>query len=489
MKQRKTGFRRLLAASLLFAAGTLAAARPNELPPAKAVLDRYVTVTGGDAAWHSRRTEHEEIEGRSLDGKDVLLRAGISLTRQGDFISNVQLPEAGSEGVYKGVAWSWTPLSGPRIRKGPDRDEALRARRMLEEADWHSLYPKSRVEAIETINGKPCYRVALLPSPEQKTEWFDLATGLLEKRSLVSSGGAVLESYTVETWRVQDGLRQPATLLAERGDLRYRLSILRVSYNDLHLPDDVRYPAPVESYLNEQRAGVALPNAEDLIERHIFESGGATAYERLKTQRITGTLNFLSRNMQARTETLSSGDGRYYQWVDIPGLGRQEEGSDGRVAWERSPVLGPRAKPRRNLTGLGLTMDAAEVIGWRYLVREVRTEAIEKLDGHDCYRVRVSSRNGSQTALRWYDRKTGLLYRTSVSAKTAMGDVPTVLTYQAWREVEGLKWPVQIHMAVSGQELLFTADDVQLNSRLDDTVFDLPDEIRKLAADDPAAQQ
>ena len=46
--------------------------------------------------------------------------------------------------------------------------------------------------------------------------------------------------------------------------------------------------------------------------------------------------------------------------------------------------------------------------------------------------------------------------------------------------VEGLKWPVLIRMQVSGQELRFTADEVALNAALDDTVFELPEEIRNL---------
>jgi hypothetical protein len=492
LKLRKPGsFLSLLLCLSLRAGNLSAAARALPLPAAGTVLDRYVAVTGGAAAWQSKRTERDEIEGRSLDGRRVLLRATLAFSRQGNSMNDVMIPEEAREGVYNGVAWAWTKLSGPRIKRGPDRDQAIRSSRMLEEADWHSLYPKSRVEAVEQVNGKPCYKVLLLPSAEQKTEWFEVSTGLLARRASVTlaSTGEIPTRYTVESWSVQDGLKQPSTMLAERGDLQYRLSVLSLAYNQLREPEDMRYPAQVEGYLLADRAGKALPSAEEIIERHIFESGGSSAYARLRTQKISGTLEFLSRNMEAHTEAWAARDGRFYQSVDIPGLGKQEEGSDGHVSWERSPILGPRAKPRRALTGLGMTLDAAEVIGWRYLVGEVRTEARETIDGHDCYRVLVRGRDRSQQSLRWYDRKTGLLYRTSVSYRTDMGAVPTVLTYQAWRTVAGLKWPVQIHMEVSGQQLLFTAGEVALNSSLDDSVFEVPDEIRGLnSAVAPAAE-
>jgi len=461
------------------------------LPSARSVLDRYIAATGGASAWNSKRTERDDIEGRSLDGNHVLLRATVAMTREGNSHSEIRVPEEAREGVYNGIAWAWTKLSGPRIKRGPDRDEAIHSAHMLEEGDWRRLYPQSRVDGIEKVGGSFCYKLRLLPSAEQKTEWFDVATGLLARRDSVtlSSNGAIPVSYTVESWKVHDGLKQPDAMLASRGDLKYRLRVLSLTYNELRDPEDIRYPAQVEGYLDAERAGKALPNAEEIIERHIFESGGISAWERLKSQRVTGTLEFITRNIQARTEASASGGGRFYQVIDIPGLGRQEEGSDGHVSWERSPALGARAKPRRNLTGLGMTLDAAEVIGWRYLVGEVRTEARETIDGHDCYRVLVRGRDASKQAVRWYDRKTGLLYRTSVSYPTDMGEVPAVLTYQAWRTVDGLKWPVQIQMRVSGQEMLFTADEVSLNSSIDDSVFELPEEIRSLKTAEAESNQ
>ena len=454
---------------------SLCLAAPAPLPSAAQVFDRYIRATGGEKAWHSKYSERDDIEGRSLDNNAVVLRATLTHTRAGNALHEVTAPEEAREGVYNGVAWAWTKLSGSRIKRGADRDEALRSARMLEEGDWRKVYPKSRVEGVEDIEGKRCYRVSLLPARATLTDWFDVETGLLARRSSPDT------LSTVESWRERDGLKQPASFLVVRGDLTYRLAYLNVSYNGVPRPESLRYPAQVEEYLAAERAGTALPSAEEIIERHIFESGGSPAYERLKTQKVTGTLEFITRNITARTEAWSGGDGRYYQAVDIPGLGKDEQGSDGHVIWERSSVLGPRAHQRKTPGALGLTLDAAEVVGWRYLVDEVRTEARENVDGRDCYRVRVVSRAGKQESLRWYDRGTGLLYRASVSFKTDMGLVPAVMTYEAYRAVEGIQWPVQIHMTISGQEMLFHADDVALNGPIDETVFQLPDDVRQIA--------
>ncbi len=165
----------------------------------------------------------------------------------------------------------------------------------------------------------------------------------------------------------------------------------------------------------------------------------------------------------------------------MPGLGVQEEGSDGAVAWERSPALGPRVKLQSDRNGLGVTLDAAQVVAWRLTIEQVRTEAREKIDGRDCYRVRLVPHGNSPALIRWYDSRTGLLYRSRTAISTDMGALPTEMTFEEYRDVAGIKWPTRIRMAVSGQNLLFSVADVRLNEPIESAVFDLPGEVKQIA--------
>ena len=490
--RQKTRTHRARCGVIVFAcvlASALSAAPPGNPPTAGAILDRYVKVTGGAPAWRAKRSERDQIEGRTLDAERVVLRATVTLSRLGDSLSNIEVPQKASEGIYKGIAWALSDFSGVRIKNGMEREEALRDSRMLEEADWRSLYPKSRLAGIETIAGQRCYKVLLLPSPIEKVEWFSVSSGLLVERasSEISPSGDTPAGYTVEEWATQDDLstgriKQPRVMMAWRGDFQYRLTILNTTFNTHPRHEDFAYPAEVAEYVAAERVGKALPNAEEIVERHIFESGGPEAYEMLRTQQITGTLTFVARNIEARTATWAASGGRYYQSTDIPGLGKQEEGSDGRIAWDRSPAIGPRVKPRkRNPGALGITLDAAGVIAWKLLIERVRTEAEERIDNHDCYRVRLTPRDGSADMLRWYDLDTGLLYRSSLAEKTDMGEVPVVLTFEEYRDIAGVKWPSRIRTTASGQDTIFSADAVKLNEPVDDAVFDVPPEIRDLA--------
>jgi hypothetical protein len=138
-------------------------------------------------------------------------------------------------------------------------------------------------------------------------------------------------------------------------------------------------------------------------------------------------------------------------------------------------------KARKEQAGLSVTLDAATVIGWRYLIEEVRTEAEERVDDHDCYRVRMIPRNGSQAIVRWYDRRSGLLYRSSGTLSSTLGAIPVVMTFEEYRDTAGLKWPVRTKMTFSGQSLLFITAEVKLNEPVEESIFDLPEEIRQLA--------
>ncbi len=461
---------RLLGAFLLCIAPLCTAAR---LPSAGEVLDRYVGVAGGAAAWHEKRVETDDVEGRTLDGLRVVLRATVTVSRAGSSLSQIQVPQTGSEGIYKGVAWASSHFSGVRIKHGMERDEAVRDSRMLEEADWRTLYPQSRVAAIENVDIKNaeaerCYKVLLLPSATQKTEWFSVSTGLLVKRSAfeLSPDGDTPAGYTVEEWATHGGVKQPSTMLAWRGDFEYRLRVLDTIYDIRHM--DLAYPAEVAEYLKAERAGKALPNAEEIVERHIYESGGPEFYEMLRTQKVSGRLTWVGRNMEGRMETWAAEGGKYYQLTDIPGMGRQEEGSDGVIAWDRSPSIGPRVRPHKNTASLGVTLDAAAMIEWRTLIDHVRTEAEEKVDGRDCYRVRLTPRDGSPDMIRWYDRQTGLLYRSELALRTDMGALPLVMTYEEYRDVGDVKWPSKVRITASGEDTVFSADEVKLNEPLDD---------------------
>ena len=70
-------------------------AATDNLPSAGQIFDRYVNATGGAAAWRSKTSERDDIEGRTLDGQRIVLRATVTLSRSGNSFSEIQIGECG----------------------------------------------------------------------------------------------------------------------------------------------------------------------------------------------------------------------------------------------------------------------------------------------------------------------------------------------------------------------------------------------------------
>src|SRR5690348_3883572 len=94
-RRRISGFVPLLTLSL-------AALHPafGRTPSAAEILDHYVQAAGGANLWHSQKWETDEIEGRALDDDRVVLKATVSTSRSGNYLSEVFVPQLASEGVF-----------------------------------------------------------------------------------------------------------------------------------------------------------------------------------------------------------------------------------------------------------------------------------------------------------------------------------------------------------------------------------------------------
>ena len=119
------------AALLLLAAAAFAA---DDIKP-EAILDKYVEVTGGRAAYEKIQTEVStgtlEITSMGLSGALTSYRAAPDKSYTVIDFTGMGKAEEGSNGV---VAWSNNPGEGPRIKQGDERAVALRLLQ-LEHAD------------------------------------------------------------------------------------------------------------------------------------------------------------------------------------------------------------------------------------------------------------------------------------------------------------------------------------------------------------------
>ena len=160
-------------------------------------------------------------------------------------------------------------------------------------------------------------------------------------------------------------------------------------------------------------------------------------------------------------------------------MGKIEEGSDGDVAWQNSPMTGPRLKEGREkefaIRGAGFGVE----LRWRDLFDKAELAGVEKVADRDCYRIVMSGKNANNQT-RYYDKTTNLLTRVSVTAVTPMGDVATDTVLSDCREEGGIVSAHKLVQNVGGQQLTISIKKVEYNTELPAGIFDLPAEIKAL---------
>ena len=242
--------RRVVIASLLTAAWSIPGFAADPLPAPEKILDHFVEVTGGKAAYDARKTE-------IVTGTVEFAAAGL----KGNMVTYYQEPDqyymsmelAGvgkiESGVTGGIAWENSILQGPRIKAGEERAQALREAAMNGSSHWRDLFAKAETAGEETVEGEPCYKVVLTPATGSPvTMFFEKKSGLMRKTLVVAAsqlGDIPAESISTQ-YKNFDGILVPAKVTEKVAGQEFTITIDSVKANQpiptekFGLPEEVK---------------------------------------------------------------------------------------------------------------------------------------------------------------------------------------------------------------------------------------------------------
>jgi hypothetical protein len=226
-------------------------------------------------------------------------------------------------------------------------------------------------------------------------------------------------------------------------------------------------------------AADTLPTGEAILDKYIEVTGGKAAYEKKITEISTGVMEFTGKGVKAHITSYHAAPNKSYSVIEIEGIGKMEEGTDGSVVWERSALKGPRLKSGEekavSLRGAAIQSD----VRWRDYFQKAESTGVEPIDGHVCYRVVLTPKDG-QPETRYYDKKSYLLVRTNMILKNEMGDIPAEMSVSYYRKVDGVLMPFQLKQKVLGQEFTVTHESIKVNVEIPKERFALPDDVKAL---------
>jgi hypothetical protein len=222
-----------------------------------------------------------------------------------------------------------------------------------------------------------------------------------------------------------------------------------------------------------------LPKAEAILDGYIEATGGRAAYEKLRNSVTAATMEIVGQGISFKMAGYAAAPNKKHTVIEIPGMGKMEEGTDGQVAWSLSTVQGPRIKEGQEkaqaLLGAAFNSD----LRWRELYKTAETVGVEEVNGQPCYQVLMTSNEGLQQT-QCFDKKSGLLVKSRITVKAQMGDVPTESLPSDYKKVDGILLSHKGTAKVMGMDMVVTIQSVKHNVEIDESHFRLPDEIKAL---------
>jgi len=245
--------KRNVAIGLIFFGASLLAA--DELPKAETILDKYVEVTGGKAAY-------TKIHGDISTGSMTFAAMGLTgqLVSYGE-APNKRLVEITLEGLGKitegtngEVAWSTNAMQGQRLKEGEEKATTLLQARYNSDAQWRDLFKTAETVGVESIDGKDAYKIVLTRnSGKPVTKWYDKDSNLVVKIALTTESpmGEIAVETFISDYRKEGDLLQPHKMTMKAAGQDLTMTIDKIEYNPDFPKDKFDPPAEVKALMGK----------------------------------------------------------------------------------------------------------------------------------------------------------------------------------------------------------------------------------------------
>ncbi|MFN7997289.1 MAG: hypothetical protein U0Q18_26975 [Bryobacteraceae bacterium] len=219
------------------------------------------------------------------------------------------------------------------------------------------------------------------------------------------------------------------------------------------------------------------PSAEQVLDKFVEVTGGRAAYESIKTEITTGTLEISAMGLTGNLTSYKAAPDKSYTVVEFAGVGKAEEGSNGEVAWSINGMEGPRIKQGEE-RALAMRNNAMHSeVRWRDYFKKVELAGAEDVDGKPCYKIVMTPGEGKPET-RYYAKSSNLLVRVTLSADTPNGPADVELDLSDYRDEGGLMTPHTISQKLPNAEILVKLAGIKRNEEIPSERFDLPAEIK-----------
>jgi zinc protease len=240
-------------------AGGIALRADDALPKAETILDRYIEVTGGKAAYEKHKTEVQTgaIEVPAQGMKGTFTHYATDADKVYIVMELEGMGKIEEEGVSDGVAWQTSPMTGAHVKTGVEKAQAMREATFNEPLNWRKMFTKVETTGTETINGEECYKVVLTPAEgKPETSYYSKKTGLLVRTlaTMESAMGEMEAESTASAYKDFGGVLMPTKVIQKAGTQEMIMTVTSVKVNESIPPEKFAIPPDVKALMNKPAA-------------------------------------------------------------------------------------------------------------------------------------------------------------------------------------------------------------------------------------------
>lgn len=216
-----------------------------------------------------------------------------------------------------------------------------------------------------------------------------------------------------------------------------------------------------------------LPTAQEIINKYVAAIGGREANEKIKSRMIKATVELSPMGLKGEAESYTAAPNKYYNRLNLAGVGEIIEGFDSTTAWSINPLQGNRDKEGQELLQTKLSSNFYREINLDKLYSNWQVKGVEKVGERDTY-VLIGTPEGLDPETFYFDTETGILLRNDSTLISPQGNAASKVFYEDVREVDGVKVPFKIRNVLSNLEIITTVTEVKNNVTVEDSKFTKP---------------
>lgn len=235
---------------------------------------------------------------------------------------------------------------------------------------------------------------------------------------------------------------------------------------------------PLAAQAPAMQAPPALPEAREIVARHIEVIGGRDVLLAHSSRHVTGTIAMPSAGLTGSFEVFEAKPDKAVMRMSLAGVGEINEGFNGEVGWYISPVTGPSLLEGRQLEEKKLDADFYGDLHMEKRYVSMKTVDRVEFEGRPCYKVQLVRPNGGED-VQFYDVETGLRAGGLVTRETPLGSMSATIVESDYKRFGKVLYPTKLTNSAMNVSQVLTVVNVQFD-KVDPSEFEPPAAIKAL---------